>query len=168
MDEKRTTRICKDCRAQGITKIRACPYPGPRCATHHRQFKTAQRARNHDRHVQVTYGLAPGEYDLLCAFQDGLCAICRRARCTGRSGKKLAVDHNHDTGAPRGLTCVNCNRFLLGRYDIPALERAIAYLRFPPYAQLLAFGLRPQARPEMPFRETDVYEIRRLLSEETS
>lgn len=154
-------RQCKDCVAEGITTKRDATYPGPRCWTHIHAYRQALRARAHERHVQQTYGLEPGEYDLLCAFQNGLCAICLRARCTGVSGKKLAVDHNHLTGEPRGLACVNCNRFLLGRYDINALRRAIDYLLDPPYRRM-----REAAPPaEMPFCGTDVYEIRRLLEE---
>lgn len=154
-------RVCKDCVAAGITTKRDASYPGPRCATHHFEFLRARRARAHERHVQSTYGLEPGEYDALCAFQNGLCAICLRAKCTGVSGKKLAVDHNHLTGEPRGLACVNCNRFLLGRYDLAALQRAISYLLDPPYRQMRA----QSPPPDMPFHETDVYEIRRLLEE---
>lgn len=153
-------RECKDCLAEGITTRRDCPWPGPRCETHQRAIRKIRRAREHERHVQVTYGLAPGEYDALCAFQNGLCAICLHARCTGVSGKKLAVDHNHLTGEPRGLACVNCNRFLLGRYDINALRRAVDYLLDPPYRRM-----REAPPAEMPFRDSDVHEIRRLLEE---
>lgn len=130
---------CKDCRAAGRTgPVLDAPFPGPRCYTCNRAFKKAQRSRNHDKHVQRTYGLAPGQYDQLCEFQGGLCAICRKAKCIGASGKHLAVDHNHETGEPRGLLCVRCNHDLLGQYDSLALARAIMYLKMPPYRAMLA------------------------------
>lgn len=47
---------------------------------------------------------------------------------------RLAVDHDHRTGEPRGLLCKRCNHDLLGsgHDDIKFLYRAIAYLLFPP------------------------------------
>jgi hypothetical protein len=129
-------RVCKVCVAYGLATGRAAPHPGPRCSTHWRAELKARKLRSHDLRVQQTYGLEPGEYDLLCAFQSGTCAICRRARCVGVSGKHLAVDHSHVTGVPRGLLCTFCNKDLLGRYDIAALQRAIDYLIDPPYARL--------------------------------
>lgn len=114
---------CKDCEPGSK---RPTPYPGPRCATHHRAFKRKQKAANHDRSVQKTYGLAPGEYAEMYERQGGRCAICRRA--TGKV-KRLAVDHSHRTGAVRGLLCGPCNQ-LLGHFrDSPSsLRRAAEYL----------------------------------------
>ncbi len=131
--------VCEDCVAEGVTNWRQ-PVQGAarnRCYTHDRKFRAAQRKRSHDKHVGRTYGLAPGEYDELCAFQDGLCAICRRAKCVGVSGKHLAVDHDHVSGSPRGLLCVVCNREVVGKYDIEALQRAIDYLQDSPYDRML-------------------------------
>lgn len=136
-------RVCKDCEPGSK---RPAPQPGPRCATHWRAFKAATKVRNHELRVQKVYGLGDGDYDALCEMQDGLCAICRRARCVGSTGKHLAVDHDHSTGAPRGLLCMTCNRTLIGQYDEAALVRAIAYLNNPPYRRLLA--RRMHATPE--------------------
>ncbi|PYQ17504.1 MAG: hypothetical protein DMF80_00495 [Acidobacteria bacterium] len=41
------------------------------------------------------------------------CAICRKACGTGR---RLAVDHDHQTGRVRGLLCFRCNT-ALARYE---------------------------------------------------
>ena len=110
---------------------RDCPHPGPRCFTHHHQVTKQRKARAHDQRVQKVYGLGPGEYELLLAFQGGKCALCRRA--TGAT-KKLAVDHNHSTGQPRGLLCGPCNQMLgHGRDSTDFFERVIAYLTQPPY-----------------------------------
>lgn len=144
-------RVCKDCpslppppadRADRVpgTRYRPkkdldAPYRGPRC--YHCDLAERRRIRkaNHERRVSKVYGLEAGQYDQLYAIQNGVCAICNRA--TGAS-KKLAVDHDHDTGEVRGLLCKLCNRDILGhlRDSIEALERAIAYLKDPPARKL--------------------------------
>lgn len=129
MSEKK----CKDCPPESK---RAAPFPGPRCYSHHHAKKKADRKRNHDRYVQRTYGLGPGDYEKLYRAQGGKCYICQRAR--GKS-KNLAVDHDHKTGAVRGLLCKTCNHDLLGhcRDDVNMLQRAIDYLTDPPAKRIL-------------------------------
>lgn len=76
--------------------------------------------------VKQEYGLEPTEYDSMLAKQNGLCAICNN-ECS--SGKRLAVDHDHNTGIVRGLLCSNCNTSLGGFKDsIDLLKSAIKYL----------------------------------------
>jgi len=72
------------------------------------------------------YGLAAGDYERMYKEQGGTCAICQRA--TGKT-KRLAVDHDHDTGLVRGLLCGPCNK-LVGyfRNSPEAFRRAAAYL----------------------------------------
>lgn len=57
----------------------------------------------HDSHVRRTFDLDPEEYARLLAWQDGRCFICRQVPRT----RRLAVDHDHATGAVRGLLCAN-------------------------------------------------------------
>lgn len=47
------------------------------------------------------------QYDEMHDLQAGLCKICGRAESA--SGRRLAVDHDHETGAIRGLLCTKCN-----------------------------------------------------------
>jgi len=78
-------------------------------------------------------GLCPEEYQALLDKQDGRCAICRAREghrsCRGRECR-LAIDHDHRTGLPRGLLCNNCNRGL-GRFkdSVTFLEAAVRYLK---------------------------------------
>jgi Recombination endonuclease VII len=129
-------RVCKDCRESGRATNRAAPFPGPRCATHHREVTKERKARAHEVYVAETYGLRPGEYAELYDAQDGYCALCRRAN--GRT-KRLAVDHDHVTGEVRGLLCKTCNHDVLGhaRDDIEFFQRCIDYLRNPPARSVL-------------------------------
>ena len=76
--------------------------------------------------VMKTYGLEAGAYDQLYIEQGGVCAICRRA--TGAS-KRLAVDHDHETGRVRGLLCSVCNKLVGYFRDSPeAFRRGADYL----------------------------------------
>lgn len=72
------------------------------------------------------FGLTVDAYDELLLRQNGVCAICLRPPTKIR----LAVDHDHVTGAIRGLLCYSCNH-LLGTVadDHERLARAAAYLK---------------------------------------
>ncbi len=63
-------------------------------------------------HRRRQYGLTPEAFDQMLQAQDGRCAIC--AKCF--SITKPCVDHDHDTGAVRGLLCRDCN-LGLGYYE---------------------------------------------------
>lgn len=89
--------------------------------------KKAQQDRYHDRYVQKTYGLSAGEYAARLAEQDGRCAICTRRPIR----RRLAVDHDHETNAIRGLLCYHCNHEVIGRveFDPIAVYNLIQYLQ---------------------------------------
>ncbi len=74
--------------------------------------------------MATRYGITLEEYEALNVAQDGRCAICR-----GWEGKRLHVDHDHDTGRIRGLLCPRCNRALaqVGD-DMGGLLRYMEYL----------------------------------------
>lgn len=132
---RRKPRQCKDCLAQGVTTKRKAPHPGPRCASHHREFVRSSKERRHSTHIQTLYGLTQDEYWKIYEFQGGACAICQRAKGTT---KRLSVDHDHETGAVRMLACTRCNRMLGHLRDDPeAFERAAECLRNPPADQAL-------------------------------
>lgn len=88
-------------------------------ATKVRYWRTASLAK---------YGLTEIAYEELLEKQGGVCAICRRSPESQK--RRFCVDHDHVTGAVRGILCYRCN-FILGhskeRVDI--LYKAIAYLK---------------------------------------
>lgn len=84
------------------------------------------------------YGLSVDAYKRLRAAQGGRCAICREAVAAGGYAKRLCVDHDHDTGAVRGLLCRTCNLGIGFLRDDPGrLRAAIAYLAAPPAQAVL-------------------------------
>jgi hypothetical protein len=76
-----------------------------------------------------TYGIDPAEYTMILHEQDFRCAICRR-----QPRYNLDVDHDHKSGAVRGLLCKLCNRRLLPsvKDDVALLWSAVRYLEDPP------------------------------------
>lgn len=71
----------------------------------------------------------PERVEQIRAAQGGVCAICGGVEThIYKSGKlrDLSVDHDHVSGAVRGLLCVNCNRGIGYLKDSPALLRAAA------------------------------------------
>lgn len=105
-------------------------------------------AYNHERILSREFGITPARYDELLALQGGRCAVCERHSRT----RRLAVDHDHETGEIRGLLCTRCNHKLIGAAnESPAvLRRAARYLDAPP-----ALTGRPVAASE-----ADLLELR--------
>lgn len=132
-----TSRPCKDC---GSTS-RKTSAPGPRCATCHRERKKVTRQAAHGRWILKTYGITSEQYEALYEAQGGTCYICQRAK--GIS-KKLAVDHDHESGFVRGLLCTACNKILGHFRDDPlAAWRTANYLQQPP-----AFRVIGKVKPD--------------------
>ena len=90
---------------------------------------------SHASRTKATYGITPEEYEALLEYQGGVCAICLQRPVT----KRLAVDHNHRTGAVRGLLCSRCNHDLLGALhdSLGVALRAVQYLGLPPARSVL-------------------------------
>lgn len=91
------------------------------------------RRSGKNRYLKRNYGLTLEKYEALLADQGGVCAVCRKPEWNVHppSGRviSLAVDHDHTTGAVRGLLCRACN-VALGQVgdDLHVLRRMIDYL----------------------------------------
>lgn len=93
------------------------------------------RAENPERHDYLMYrgnlrrkfGITPEDAAALLEKQGGVCGICGGPP-VGRS--RYHVDHDHKSGAIRGLLCGKCNTGLGQFNDSPELlHRAAAYLK---------------------------------------
>jgi hypothetical protein len=105
-------------------------FTGPRC-------KPCASAKSHEKRVADTYGLKPGQYAELLAFQGGGDAV------TGQKprAKRLAVDHRHSDGMVRGLLLKHTNFYVIGwleTFDDPLaiLDALRDYLTNPPAQRL--------------------------------
>lgn len=98
------------------------------------KVKAARREAAHAARILKVYGITKAQYDALYALQGGRCALCQRA--TGAT-KKLAVDHDHETGKVRGLLCGTCNKIVgHARDDGMFFKRGYWYLIDPPFDRL--------------------------------
>lgn len=61
--------------------------------------------------LRASFGISFEEYNKMLQSQDGKCAICKQPETQLRQGKlkALSVDHDHKSGAIRGLLCSDCN-----------------------------------------------------------
>lgn len=75
--------------------------------------------------LRTKYGIGVADYERMLAGQGGRCATCPRTPADEHRGR-LAVDHDHVTGAVRGLLCANCNRAIGLAADDPARLRRMA------------------------------------------
>ena len=83
------------------------------------------KERNRRSELKQLYGMTPNQFQSLYERQNGICAICSGTNPVG----DLCVDHNHETGAIRGLLCRQCNLMIGNARDrIDLLIEAAAYL----------------------------------------
>src|ERR1700735_1928640 len=79
------------------------------------------------------YGITMETYNVMLAAQNGVCDICKGKETyqpkTYSGPKALSVDHNHETGAIRGVLCSNCNNLISHcKENREVLIEAIKYL----------------------------------------
>lgn len=75
-------------------------------AKHRARAKANPRANSEaDYHMRTKFGLNLDDYERMLAAQDGGCAVCGKEPV----GKRLHIDHDHDTDEVRGLLCHQCN-----------------------------------------------------------
>ena len=98
------------------------PMSCPQYRPHNKMFEDRR-----DGIIRRQYGITLAEYDQMLRDQDNKCAICGNEDEV--EGRRLAIDHCHDSGKVRGLLCGKCNRGIGLFYDNKELlEKAISYL----------------------------------------
>jgi hypothetical protein len=65
------------------------------------------------------YGISKEQYETLLKAQNGACACCHEVPASTSMHPDLVVDHDHRTGAVRGLLCARCNHVLGSLKDKP-------------------------------------------------
>lgn len=96
--------------------------------------KTYRRSNCNECSKLKKFNIGKVEYDTILNKQNGCCAICgEREDIVNKFNHKkisLSIDHDHVSGAIRGLLCGKCNKALgLFKDDIDLMLKAIGYLR---------------------------------------
>jgi len=95
-----------------------------------REWRTKNPGSRAAEHLTARYRLSRADYHRLAEEQQGCCAICGTQPNGKRQMGTLYVDHDHETGAVRGLLCQRCNSGLghfRDRSDL--LMKALQYLQ---------------------------------------
>lgn len=134
-DPMRVTRAVKYLRGEGLDYR---PTGAPFVPDH---------PKYRDSELRKEYGISLVEYTNRLVFQKGACAICQstvpRGRTNAKGHSSFHVDHDHISGAFRGLLCHECNVGIGSLQDDPILlERAVNYLRESSSGLLVVSALR--------------------------
>ena len=118
--KKANARFCAPCRR--LRKLESQKRWNARPenkAIKQRLHREKRYARTHE---LAKYGLTIGTFEKMVTQRDSRCDICEQLR-------ELCLDHDHATGAVRGLLCRSCNRALglLGD-TADSVHRALIYL----------------------------------------
>lgn len=120
---------CKSC----VSRIRKEAYqadPG-KVIARVTKYRTENPEKIRDTKLKQTYGVGTDWFEAKAAEQNYTCACCHKSESTIWRGKPIAlsVDHHHESGEPRGLLCMRCNRALgLLDEDTETMARMIVYV----------------------------------------
>lgn len=100
---------------------------GSYCKPCHIEINNENKLRLHGGtatyHLRRRYGITAADREAMRVAQGGVCLVCRNAPADH-------VDHDHATGAIRGMLCFNCNGGLGQFKDDPeVVAAALRYLR---------------------------------------
>lgn len=116
------SRTCKDCGADYETRAGNAFRCDP-CAV--REYEAMR-----ERKWLARWGFTPESFRALNEKQEWRCAVCKRLPLEASKRKNLCVDHDHETGAIRGLLCAPCNMALgLMQDNLAILLQAVKYLQ---------------------------------------
>ncbi|WPH58144.1 endonuclease VII [Streptomyces phage Alone3] len=125
VDTENARAECAHC---GPVAIKLKNNKSPRCMTAYKADRAKYEAKRDP--VSPLHGVRRSEAHRL--KQEYPCAICGESDTS-----KLHIDHDHVSGAVRGVLCQLCNTALGAFRDDPVrLTRAVAYLSAPPLKDL--------------------------------
>lgn len=93
-----------------------------------RKWRAKHPRRRYSHVLKNQYGITLDQLTAMIAGQGNACAICRKD-FSSLPRRHIHVDHNHRSGAVRGILCSNCNTMIGHAHDSQEiLSLGIAYL----------------------------------------
>ena len=74
--------------------------------------RACKKVADKDYKLRSTHGISYDKYVEMVEERDNLCDVCGESPVGRGKNDQLIVEHNHDTGDIRGLTCGLCNAML--------------------------------------------------------
>lgn len=126
--------------------MRLCVVDSTPLTGRQRRFCNANCAKEEARRVRLDnhFAITPAEYEAILQEQGGGCGICGKPP---RDGKRLAVDHDHQSGFVRGLLCFYDNKRVLGARSADVIIRTAAYVTNPPARRVIGDRVAPGRPP---------------------
>lgn len=129
--ERRLSSACRECRRRDSrTRYAANRDERLRYAAEYRdRNRESILVKKRQGEIARKYGITPDAHAAMVAAQGGACLICGGAGGMSHMISTLVVDHDHSTGAIRGLLCAGCNIGIgLFKDDPNLILAAAAYL----------------------------------------
>ena len=112
--------VCKECRRGHKHKLARLKYDS----------SPKGKASSFKSLLLHKYGMTLDQFNEMLKAQEFKCKICKTTDPGRVKINRMSVDHDHETGQVRALTCHHCNTGLGAFQDSPTLlEEAAAYLR---------------------------------------
>lgn len=100
-------RACVPCSAAAGKAYRAKYPERAKAISKQQDLRRVADGRSLEKHLRLKYGMTIAQRDEMFEAQGSCCAICRTDKPPGKNS--WHIDHDHDTGAVRGILCGNCN-----------------------------------------------------------
>ena len=114
-------RKCKICSEEkDITEYTSFMHPNG-VTYHHRACKPCRAKQHESIRRKNVYGVSDEWYEKQLEMQGSECMVCGGETYRNKS---LVIDHNHDTGAARGLLCGSCNSMIGFAQENPSILKA--------------------------------------------
>jgi len=103
---------CKEC----VSKIRKESYKinKEKIKSRVKKYRDENPEKIRDLKLKQAYGVGSEYFDSKLKEQGNVCGSCKQSVKTIWRNKeiKMALDHDHKNGKPRGVLCIKCNRAL--------------------------------------------------------
>ena len=128
--ERKRNNQCVSCTKPNYNGKDQCDECNSKEYSRYQKSRLTEEGRRREKTNQFRhlYGITYEDYEELLAEQGYACEICRQPHIHEK-GKRMYVDHDHETGVLRGLLCRNCNSVLgLAHDSSEVLKRAAEYI----------------------------------------